>query len=187
MNKFEKIEKKIGEITKNAPSDNEFSHSRSVLKWVLKLKPSADASLKIAALGHDIDRSFPKLRINPDDYTDEEYVLYKKKHAEKSAQIVSDLMEEIEFDKKTIEKTNLLIQNHETGGEGDFGVLMEADSISFFENNLLSYSKQHPKYLRDKIKFMYKRLSKTGKELVLGIELENQELKKIVKESIGEI
>jgi len=151
----------------------------------LKLKPDADVALRVAALGHDIDRSFPKLRINPNDYTDEEYTLYKKKHAEKSAEIISKFMEEIGFNSEAIEKTKFLIENHEVGGEGDLGILMDADSLSFFENNLLPYREKHPKYLRDKIRFMYNRLSDQTKKIVLEIDFQNEELRKIVGESVG--
>jgi len=48
-------------------------------------------------------------------------------------------MQKHDFNEKTIEKTKFLIENHETGGNGDVEILMEADSLSFFDNNLEHY------------------------------------------------
>lgn len=185
MKKFDLIKEKIDKITKNAPHKIEFSHSQSVLKWVLKLKPYADISLKIAALGHDIDRSFPEQRIKPTDFSD--YNEYKKRHSEKSAEIISNLMKKIGFENKIIEKTKFLIEKHEVGGKGDAEILKEADSISFFENNLLDYIDRNPEYVKDKIKFMYNRLSKEARRMVLQIKFQTEEIENLVRETISHI
>lgn len=62
MNKFDLVREEINAITKNATDKTEYGHSQSVWQWVLKLKPDADIALQIAALGHDIDRSFEDYR-----------------------------------------------------------------------------------------------------------------------------
>ncbi len=63
MNKFDFVVEEIKAITKNAADKTEYGHSQSVWQWVLQLKPDADIALQIAALGHDIDRSFQDYRI----------------------------------------------------------------------------------------------------------------------------
>ena len=116
MNSFEAIKSKIDKITQDGP-EIEYSHSQSVLKWVLKLDPDASESLKIAALGHDIDRSFPEKRVKAVDY--ENYLEFKKVHSLKSAEIIVELMKRQNFKEETIKKTRNLIERHEIGGEGD--------------------------------------------------------------------
>jgi len=184
MNNFKFIKNKIDKITKNAPHIIENKHSNSTLKWVLKLKPDADLTLKIAALCHDIDRSFPKRRIDSRDFND--YSVYKKIHAEQSAKITSELMQELAVDKKIINQIEFLIRNHEIGKRGDSRILKEADSLSFFEDNLLDYNKRNPKYLKDKIRMMYTRLPKRARILVSKMNFEGEEIKKVVKEIISQ-
>ena len=183
MSKYKEIKKKIDELTKKAPHEIEYVHSQSVLKWVLKLKPNTDVALKIAALGHDIDRSVSG-RIKAGDFGS--YEEYKKQHALRSAKIISELMGKLNFDKKTLEKTRFLIENHEVGGGGDVEILKEADSLSFFENNLKHYKKINPDYVKDKIRFMYDRLSKKARKMVLEIKFQNEELKNLVMETTSE-
>ena len=186
MDKFDLIKKEIDKLTKDVPYEIEYSHSQSVLKWILKLKPNADVALKIAAIGHDIDRSIPERRIRAEDFNN--YNKYKKQHSLRSSEIISELMKKFNFNKEIIEKTQLLIENHEVGGKGNVEILKEADSLSFFENNLEHYIKTNPKYVKDKIKFMYKRLSEKAKKLVLEeITFKNKKIKKIVKETIANI
>ena len=185
MDKFNLIKKEIDSITKKAPIPIEYKHSQSILKILLKLNPKADISLKIAALGHDIDRSIPELRIKPKGFKD--YNKYKKQHSIRSAEIIVNLMESMAFKKEIIEKTKFLIENHEVGGETDVETLKEADSISFFQDNLEYYKKKYPDYFKDKVEFMYKRLSSKAREIVLKLKIKNKEIEKEVKDIISKL
>ncbi len=185
MTKFDLVFEEISKITKNAADKTEYGHSQSVWQWVLKLKPDADIALQIAALGHDIDRSFEDYRKMKARYAT--YDEYKKAHALLSAKITCDILIKHNFDKATIDKVKHLIENHEIGGEGDVETLTEADSMTFF-NNLRHYRDTHTeKETIDKIKFMYKRLSAKAKKLVNQIKFKDQELSNLVEESISEL
>jgi hypothetical protein len=174
MTKFDLVFEEISKITKNAADKTEYGHSQSVWQWVLKLKPDADIALQIAALGHDIDRSFEDYRKMKAKYAT--YDEYKKAHALLSAQITCDILKKHNFDRAMIEKVKHLIENHEIGGEGDVAILTEADSMTFF-NNLQHYRDTHTeKETIDKIKFMYNRLSTKAKKLVNQIKFKDQEL-----------
>lgn len=183
MDKFAKIKEEIEELAKKAEYGIEYSHIISVLKWALKLKPDADTALQIAALGHDIDRYDGK-KIKREDFSD--YEKFKQTHARRSALIIESMMKKLDFDKETIKKTKLLIENHEVGGDGDLGILKEADSLSFFDNNVYDYWKTHNLYFKDKILFMYKRLSKRGKEMVKSLNLKDLEIEKKVRGIISD-
>ena len=43
-------------------------HSKNTLEWLLKLKPDADDALKIAALGHDIERAIAERKVRREDF-----------------------------------------------------------------------------------------------------------------------
>jgi len=182
--KYKKAKKEIDNLTKHSSSTIEYSHSQSVLKWLLKLKPNADIALRISALGHDIDRSYgqPVKRDNFKTYNE-----FKMKHAARSAQILRSILEKLDFPNEIIEKVIYLVENHEVGQEGDVKILKEADSLSFFENNLEHYMETRPGYIKDKIKFMYSRLSPEAKKLVKRIKFKSPNIKKLVFEVIKEI
>ena len=57
MIKNECVKKKIEKIIKNSLVPEDPIHSKNTLEWLLKLNPHADDALKIAALGHDIERA----------------------------------------------------------------------------------------------------------------------------------
>lgn len=181
MNQFDAVVEEINSITRNAADQTEYGHSQSVWQWVLKLKPDADIVLQIAALGHDIDRSFEDYRKMKARYAT--YDEYKKAHTLLSAKIICDLLIKHNFDNVTIDKVKRLIENHEVGGEGDVAVLTEADSMTFF-NNLPHYREAHTeKETIDKIKFMYNRLSDKAKNMVNQIHFNDTGSEKLFKEA----
>jgi len=183
MNKFDFVLEEIKTITKNATDKTEYDHSQSVWQWVLKLKPDADIALQIAALGHDIDRSFKDYRKTKAKFAT--YDEYKKEHALQSAKITCDILRKYNFDEITIDKVKNLIENHEVGGEGDVEILMEADSITFF-NDLSHYQQTHTQEETiDKIKFMYNRLNDKAKLMINQINFKNAESAKLFKEAIN--
>ena len=90
-NKFDLVKREIENILPNSPLDFELKHSELVLKWVLKLNPDADESLKISALSHDIDRAITK--ITEKDLKDYSKINeFKKEHAIRSANFISDFL-----------------------------------------------------------------------------------------------
>ncbi|MFA6098804.1 MAG: HD domain-containing protein [Patescibacteria group bacterium] len=184
--KFEIVKKKIEELTKKSVAEEDYVHSQLTWKNVLKLKTNADIALQVAALGHDIDRSFPERRVKKEDFKD--YNEYKKQHSFVSAKIISELMSECHFEEKIIDKTRYLIENHEIGGGEEINVLMNADSLAFFEYNIPFYLKRNgEEKAKQKIQFMYNRLSPTAKELNSQIKFSDEQIRTLVRQSLIEI
>ena len=50
MDKISLVKRKIEEVIKGSSVPEDPIHSKNTLEWLLKLKPDADESLKIAAL-----------------------------------------------------------------------------------------------------------------------------------------
>jgi hypothetical protein len=114
----------------------ERSHAENTLYWVKKIRPDASIALQIAALGHDLERGISP-RFLETDFTS--HAEYKVAHSEKSAKILEGIMRMHNLDDKVIASSIDLVILHEVGGNSDADVLMDADSISFFDNNLEYY------------------------------------------------
>lgn len=187
MNKFNLVRKEIESILPNSPLDFELKHSELVLKWVLKLNPDSDEALKIAALSHDIDRAITK--ITEKDLTDYSKIdEFKKEHAIRSAKFICDILKKYNYSTETINRVKHLVENHEVGGDNDSNILMDADSLAYFDYNIPSYLKRNGRErTEEKIKFMYKRLSKKAKKLVSQIKFTDKEIESLVKESISQL
>ena len=78
--------KKIVDIIKSSHVPEDPVHAKNTLEWLLKLMPDADEALKIAALGHDIEKAIEGRKVRRKDY--ESYDDFKKVHASNSANIL---------------------------------------------------------------------------------------------------
>lgn len=130
------IEKEILDILDKSDLALERQHAENTLLWVKKIRPDASMALQIAAIGHDIERGVPP-RYRDEDF--ENHDDYKTAHSERGAQILEEIMRRYKIDEKVIREATDLVRMHETGGSEDADVLMDADSISFFDNNLDFY------------------------------------------------
>ena len=187
MTKFDLIKKEIESILPNSPLDFELKHSELVLKWVLNLKPDADEALKIAALSHDIERAITK--ITEKDLKDYSKIdEFKKDHSIRSAQFICNILKKHNYPQDSIDKVKRLVENHEFGGDEEENILMDADSLAYFEYSIpLGLKRNGRERTKGKIKFMYKRLSAKTKKLVNQIKFKDQEIAKLVRESISEL
>ena len=131
------LKKRIVEIIKKSSNPEDPIHAKNTLEWMIKLEPQADEALKIAALGHDIERAISKRKIKRENYTN--YEEFKKAHALNSTEVLSKLMETFKVKKELREEIFYLVNHHETGGNKRANLLKNADSLSFFQVNLPYY------------------------------------------------
>jgi hypothetical protein len=188
INKFELLKKELEEILPNSPVREELMHSKLVLKWLLKLKSDADEALQIAALSHDIDRAISK--ITEKDLKDYSKIHdFKKEHAIRSASYISEIMKKHNYSNEIINRVKHLVENHEVGGDEDTNILTDADSLAYFEYNIPFYLIRNGKErTKEKIKFMYKRLSfEKSKGFVNQMNFEKLEIRNLVRESLSEL
>ena len=154
MDKINLVKQKIEEAIKGSSVPEDPIHSINTLEWLLKLMPDASESLKIAALGHDIERAIEKRKVSRQDYKD--YNAFKDAHALNSANVLAEFMQACDIDKKMIDEVFFLVRHHETGGTDRVDILKDADSISYFDVNL-------PHYL------LRNNLKETKKKVLVGI------------------
>ncbi len=184
-----KLEKEIEEIISKSPLDFDPGHSKKTLEWVFKLKPDANEALQIAALAHDMERGITGIT--------ETYGLkdlsnikeFKRQHAKRSADIIADLMKKHDYDEEIIKRVKFLVEKHDEGGDDEeLNILMDADSIAYFDYHVaMYYEKNGPEKTKDKIKFIFEKISGRAKDIIKNLKYENQEIAKIVENAISKL
>jgi len=185
MDKINLVKRKIEEVIKGSSVPEDPIHSKNTLEWLLKLKPDANEGLKIAALGHDIERAIEKRKVRRQDYKD--YDAFKDAHALNSANVLTEIMQACDVDKKMIDEVFFLVLHHETGGTDQVDILKDADSVSYFEVNLPHYFvRNNLKETKRRCLWGYKRLSDEGKKIVVELNYQNKEIESLLKVCIDE-
>ncbi|MBW2993145.1 DUF4202 domain-containing protein [Candidatus Woesearchaeota archaeon] len=135
-NLYKKVEKFVVDSFTKPNKVYQIKHFLRTAYWIKKLKPNADESLQIAAVAHDIERALRREDMHKKKlkgYAGKEFL---RPHQERGAEIIGDFLKKQGADKKLINKVKMLISRHEEGGNKEQNLLKDADSISFFENNV---------------------------------------------------
>ena len=144
----------------------EITHLKRTAHWVRILTPKADEALLIAAVSHDIERAFKEEPVKEIDqpnksFLDENQLFY---HQEKGALLMEEYLGFLKAPDDLTKRVVRLISRHELGGYKDENILKDADSISFFENNVdfflsVIVQKTTLSVIREKFDWMYHRIS----------------------------
>ena len=179
MSNIECANQRIFQLIAKSNLPEDLPHAKNILKWLLRLKPEADESLRLAALAHDIDRADGHTKVKRSDFKD--YFSFKAAHAKHSAEILQLILEECQIEKSVVEESCRLVLLHEVGGDDRSNLLMYADSISFFDVNLPHYFRREgwEETLRRAIWGM-KRIPNELWSLIDNISFNNKDLTKII-------
>ncbi len=182
--RIECAERKIAELVGVSPVPEDAEHSRDTLKWVAFLARTPDVSLRVAALGHDIERAFPDRRVQRTNYDD--FDEYKRAHARNSARILCEILVECGVDEAIVAEVKDLVSRHEFGGTPRSDIIKHADSLSFFGNNVEFYAARHTQdEIVHRIHWGLKRLPPHLRCLVAGMEFTDPELKRLVEAEVA--
>lgn len=150
----------------------QIKHLLRTVYWLKKLKPGADEALLVSAVAHDIERAFrQKDMLEKLAETGSANIEFYRLHEERGAEIMTDFIKKQKVDDNFIKRVKELISRHEEGGNGDQNLLKDADSVSFFENNVsvfIDKAIEENKKKRTKRKFdwMFNRItSKKAKQI----------------------
>ena len=177
INYRDAIENEIEEIISLSDVPEDYSHAKNVKKWVLKFRPNADWTLQIAAFAHDVERALPQRKVIRSKFSD--YNDFKNAHALNSAKIVQEILDKYPLGCEEKNKILSLIKNHELGqnGDSDLVILKDADSLSFFEVNLLAYAERNDESeILSRMMWGYKRLSRRARQIVKEFHYEDEKL-----------
>jgi hypothetical protein len=173
--------RRIQSVIRSSPIPEDPVHSLNTLDWILRLAPAADEALRISALGHDIERAVSSRRINKADFND--FDEFKAAHAENSARILKEVLEECCVEKSVTEEVFRLVCLHETGGDEWSDLLKDADSLSFFQINLPYYfARQGTEATLRRGIWGYKRLSPESRVVVKGFTCADARVNALIQE-----
>ena len=177
------VERRIREVIAGSTVPEDPDHSRNTLEWLLELDPKADAALRIAALGHDIDRADEARKVRRADFAD--YDAFKAAHARNGAAILREIMHECRVDDAALtDEVDRLVCFHEVGGDPRSDLLKDADSISYFDVNLTRYFEREGwEETRRRCAWGYLRLSGRARSIVAGLKV-GDPLEELMNESI---
>lgn len=136
-NWYKIVEEYIVKSAKENGRERGVPHFVRTAYWVEKLKPG-DEALKIAGVAHDAERIFRTetseiVRHKSKGFTDRKFLdLHQKLSADKIAEFLAS----VNAPKNLIDRVCHLVIKHEDGGDEDQNILKDADSVSFFENNV---------------------------------------------------
>jgi len=181
MDALECIKRRIEETIARSRVPEDPLHARNTLEWLLKLKLDADVALQIAALGHDIERAMEERKVRRENFSD--YEEFKKAHALNSARILKEIMEECGADEDLINDVVDLVKKHEWGGDERAGLLMIADTLSFFEVNLpLYFQRNSLEETKRRFLWGYRKLPEELKRVVKKFRYKDEKLNRLVRE-----
>lgn len=174
-NKFLLAKERLTSQIRQSKSEEDLSHAENTMHWVNTLQPNAGELLLLAGFGHDVERSLPDRYRHTDFPT---YDDYKRAHAARSGQIVSEIMQQSGYSLNDSVRVAQIISEGEFDSEDpDIQLLCDADSISFFDNNLSYYLKEKGEAdTRKKITFMYDRSSERAQKYIGDILADRPEL-----------
>jgi hypothetical protein len=160
-------------------------HAENTLEWLLKLEPTADSALQIAALAHDIDRAIEARKVLRTDYDD--YDDFKAAHARNGATILREILDKCDVDKSITDEACRLVRLHEVGGDPRSDLLKDADSISYFDVNMpLYYQREAWEETKRRCIWGYRRLSARMKNIAKSMTYEQDILTRLLREAIQE-
>ena len=113
-------------------------HFERALYWVKQLKPDADEAIQIAVYAHDIQRAF-RTTNTEDTFKDKEFndPEFLEEHQKKGAEIITAFLRERGYKDLDVTRVYNMVRYHEEGGDRESDLVKDADSLSYFEMNLL--------------------------------------------------
>ncbi len=184
MKGIERVERRIAHVIGHSSVPEDPTHSGNTLEWLLELDPKADAALRIAALGHDIERAIEARKVRRGDFPT--YDTFKAAHARNSARILMEILKECWVEDEPFSREVCrLVRCHEVGGDPRSDLLVDADSISYFDVNLPLYFERNTwEETRRRCTWGYLRLSERAKRIVTDLRHPSEELSRVMSESM---
>lgn len=138
-------------------------HLRRTLYWLERLQPDAGPALRLAALCHDVQRAEEVGAGGsgiPAALTGAAYLAY---HQHEGARLATRFLTAAGAEECLVNRVAVYVAHHEEGGGADGDALLDADSISFFENGVDFLLTAHDRApgtagLREKFAWMFDRI-----------------------------
>ena len=173
--------KRLRTIIAGSSVPEDLPHAENTLIWLLRFDPQPSQALRIAAFAHDIERALDNKKIHRTDFDD--FYVFKAAHASNSAKILMEILTECSINKAISLEACSLVSLHEIGGNANADLLMNVDSISYFDVNLpLYFQREGLEETKRRSAWGYKRLSERGKEIVKKLKYNEEILTRMMFE-----
>ena len=140
-------------------------HAKNTLVWLLRFNSRASQALRIAAFAHDVERALENKKIHRADFND--FDAFKTAHARNSSKVLMEILTECDIHGSISHEACSLVSLHEFGGNANADLLMNVDSISYFDVNLpLYFQREGLEETMQRSVWGYKRLSERGGKIV---------------------
>jgi hypothetical protein len=151
------------------------SHAENTMQWIENLKPDADEILLLAGFGHDVERSMPD-RLTNDMFSS--YEDYKHAHARRAGDIAAEIALKCGYTRNESKRlAHIIAEGEFNSDDAEVQLLCDADSISFFDNNVVYYlSDKGEAVTKKKMSFAYTRASERAKLHIRQIMTRKPEL-----------
>jgi hypothetical protein len=175
MNKFETAQSKIAEVISHSKTEEDPTHSRNALEWLLVLRPDANEVVRLAVLAHDIERALPD-RLTQGQFST--YKEFKSAHAQRAGEVAAEILKDSGYSGEDAARVFEIIKDAEFGNDDpDVNLVMDADSMSFFDNNISLYlARKGLPATQEKVLFMYNRASDRAKAFIQEVMAKKPEL-----------
>ena len=180
MDNIDCAKQKIRAVIAGSQVPEDPRHADNTLEWLLCLEPDAGDALQLAALAHDIDRAIEEIKVKQADFDD--YDAFKAAHARNGAELLRPILNACGVAGDIVDEACRLVEVHEVGGDPRSDLLKDADSISYFDVNLLLYYQREGwAETQRRSLWGYRRLTQRAQEIVKGIEYEEEDLISLMK------
>ena len=164
---YKKVEDFVTESFTKSGGVWQLPHFKRTVHWVETLKKDADLALRIAAVSHDIERAFREpawddvRKKRTHTFRDPDFISY---HQEKGASLMAEFLKSIGAPENIGARVAERISKHEVGGTPDQNVLKDADSVSFFENQVWEFiprllKRTSRENVEEKLRWMFERIT----------------------------
>ena len=168
--------KRLHTIIAGSSVPEDLPHAENTLVWLLRFDPQASQALRISAFAHDIERALDSKKIHRMDFDD--FDVFKASHAK----ILMEILTECGINKAISLEACSLVSLHETGGNANADLLMNVDSISYFDVNLpLYFQREGLEETKRRSVWGYKRLSERGKTIVRKMKYTDEMLTRMMQ------
>ena len=177
------VRAQISELIAGSTVPEDPIHSTNTLEWLLKFEPDADEALQLAALGHDIDRAVEANKVLRTDFSD--YDDFKATHARHSAEMLLEILQQCRVEDPSLaDELYRLVCLHEVGGDARSDLLVDVDSLSYFDVNLPLYRDRNSRAetLRRCV-WGYRRLSNRARVIASQLYSHGDELAPLMEEA----
>jgi len=180
---LERVRIRIREVIAGSSVPEDPGHSINTLDWLLKFEPDADEALQLAALGHDIDRAVEASKVLRSNFSD--YDEFKANHAKHSAEMLLEILRQCGVEDAALaHELYRLVCAHEVGGDARSDLLMDVDSLSYFDVNLpLYHTRNSRKETLRRCVWGYHRLSERARTIAMQLYPPGDDLAGLIEQA----